>query len=78
MTKKIVWRGVIPTTNFCVHNGSSTIRITLNKENVYDETVLLGRFGFVKWFCKNFLLSICRQRIIIRHQLRIKIWRLER
>lgn len=42
MTKKIVWRGVIPTTNFCVHNGSSTIRITLNKENVYDETVLLA------------------------------------
>ena len=42
MTKKFVWRGVIPTTNFCVHNGSSTIRITLNKENVYDETVLLA------------------------------------
>ena len=42
MTKKIVWRGVIPTTKFCVHNGSSTIRITLNKENVYDETVLLA------------------------------------
>ena len=42
MTKKIVWRGVIPTTNFCVHNGSSTIRITLNKENVYDETVLMA------------------------------------
>ena len=42
MTKKILWRGVIPTTNFCVHNGSSTIRITLNKENVYDETVLLA------------------------------------
>ena len=42
MTKKIVWRGVIPTTNVCVHNGSSTIRITLNKENVYDETVLLA------------------------------------
>ena len=42
MTKKIVWRGVIPTTNFCVHHGSSTIRITLNKENVYDETVLLA------------------------------------
>ena len=42
MTKKIVWRGVIPTTNFYVHNGSSTIRITLNKENVYDETVLLA------------------------------------
>ena len=42
MTKKIVWRGVIPKTNFCVHNGSSTIRISLNKENVYDETVLLA------------------------------------
>ena len=37
------WNTNDTTTNFCVHNGSSTIRITLNKKIVYEQTMVLGR-----------------------------------
>lgn len=39
------WNTNDTTTNFCVHNGSSTIRITLNKKIVYEQTMVLGRWG---------------------------------